>query len=256
VTVTAKEIKAGFSIGLPTISMGMVTIQNISLAASVVVPFVGAPALATFSFASQEHQFLVTVSMFGGGGYVSLVLGLTKVQKVACDIEFAGNFGLDIGIASGGITVTAGISYLYQAGQGVTLTGFVRMHGELDVLGMISISVDLDLELSYHTDGSSSYVVGTASLSVAVHIIFFTVTVGFTVHKQFAGSSNNTTQSAHVLGFVPVAGAARTGPEFPSLESAPHTVGPGAPDPVTPTTFESLINTATTWNEYCSAFAA
>lgn len=268
VTTTPTEIDAGFSIGLPSTDIGMVSLDNLGLSAKVSVPFLGSPALATFSFASQEHKFLVSVSMFGGGGYVTLVLGLSSVQQVSAEIDFCGNFSLDVGIASGGLSLTAGLSYLYQHGQGVTLTGFVKMQGGLEVLGIISISAELDLSLTYFTDGTNNYVAGTASMSCSVHVIFFTITVGFSVHKQFAGSSNPSTPSVvrgHGGGLDPMIVAV---PEEGARRRERTPVGAGArrahpddnplppPNGVTPATFTDLIPDQPTWNLYCASFAA
>jgi len=242
VAVTDGGINAAMSMGLPSISMGMVSIEHLGLSAAIDVPFSGAPATATFSFASQEQHFLVTVSMFGGGGYVTLVLGLTSVQRVSVQIEFAGNFSLDIGVASGGITLTAGINYLYDAVNGVTLTGFVKLHGELDVLGIISISIELDLELQYHSDANGSSVIGTATLEISVHVIFFSVGVSVSVTKQFAGSSSHG-EGSH---------ARRLAGRHDHAAVWPPAVPAGD---VVPATFDDLVADLATWSTYCSAFA-
>ena len=243
VSVTPTEVKAGFSISLPDISIGMVDLSNLGMSASVEIPFLGAPALATFSFASKEKHFLVTVSMFGGGGFITLVLGLQAVQQVSACIEFAGNFSLDLYIASGGITLTAGIYYNYDANSGVTLTGYVKLVGELEVLGIISITVTLDLELTYHEQNGASYVAGTATLSASIHIIFFTITIPITIHKQFTGSSSNTQNPSLARMRAAAAGKAHDIPEPPPALAAPST-------------FEDLIPDQPTWQTYCSAFAA
>ena len=236
VSVTPTEIKAGFSFTLPTIEVGVVSISNFGLSTSLEIPFLNAPALATFSFASQAHQFLVTVDMFGGGGYVTLVLGLTSVQTVSISIQFEGNFALDIYVASGSLSVAAGVSYLYQKGKGVTLVGFVHITGEVEVLGIISVTAELDMELTFVEGPTSSSISGTASLTISVHIIFFTVSVGFTITKQFSGSTNN--------GVMQQAGMRSLGR------------GTKGDDSVTSPTFASIIPDQATWSTYCSSFAA
>jgi hypothetical protein len=253
VTVTPTQISAGFSISLPDIGIGIVDISNLGMSASVVVPFLGAPALATFSFASQEKQFLVTVSMFGGSGFITLVLGLQSVQQISASIEFAGNFSLDLYVASGGITLTAGIYYNYSApGQpmeGVTLSGFVKLVGSLEVLGIISVTVELDLSLTYYNDPTTNtnYVEGTATLSASIHIIFFTITIPITIHKQFTGSSGSSSAS-------PMEKMMASVPKALGEKHAPHILPHQDPVPVDTVGFAGLITDANTWASYCDAF--
>jgi hypothetical protein len=256
VQVLPTQIKAGFSIGLPDIAIGVVSLSNLGISASVVVPFLGDPTLATFSFASKQKQFLVTVCMFGGGGYITLVLGLDSVQQVSASIEFAGNFSLDIGIASGGITLTAGIYYNYTAGQGVTLAGFVKLVGSLDVLGIISITITLDLSLTYHEENGQSSVAGTAELSASVHVLFFTVTIGVEIHKQFSGSQTNKDASMAAMKRMAASIAPPREKVRPKARPAAEATLAAANLTSTGITFSDLMQDTRDWGDYCSAFAS
>ena len=71
--------------------------------------------------------------------------------------------------------------------RGGGFTGFVRLTGEVEVLGIISVSAELDLSLSYVSNPSGQYVQGTATLKVSISICFFSITVPITVTKSFAG---------------------------------------------------------------------
>jgi hypothetical protein len=256
VNVLPTEIKAGFSISLPDISIGIVDLSGLAMSASVEVPFLGAPALATFSFASKEHQFLVTVSMFGGGGYITLVLGLHAVQQVTASVEFAGSFGLDLYVASGSITLTAGIYYEYDATTGVQLTGFVKLVGTIQVLGIISVTVELDLTLTYQAlPSGQNYVSGTATLSLSIHVIFFTISIPITIHKQFSGSGTAPPAAPAIERYIPVQGKAGAVEERPALGALPDNNPQGPPTVIPTTTFATLVTEAGTWATYCSAFA-
>lgn len=251
VSIRPTGINAGFSISLPDLSLGMVDLSGLALSAAVDVPFLGAPATATFSFASKEHPFTVSVSMFGGSGYITLVLGLQQVQQVTASVQFGGNFELDIYVASGGISVTAGIFYQYTAANGLQLTGFVKMQGSLEVLGIVSISCELDLSLTYQVDNAgNSYVSGQAQLTASIHILFFTISIGVTIHKQFSGSGS--APPAQDPGIVRPRNAHALPPEPAPVASASGSYT----DPVTPPTFASFITSADEWASYCAAFAA
>jgi hypothetical protein len=278
ISVTPTEITGGFSLSLPSIAFGIIDISNLGMSASIQIPFLGGPALSSFSFASQSQQFLVTVCMFGGGGFITLVLGLQSVQQVSASIEFAGNFTLDIGIASGGISLTAGVYYNYSASganAGVTLTGFVKLSGGVEVLGLVGISVELDLSLTYHEENNSSYIDGTATMSASVHVIFFSITVPITVHKQFTGSPTNDppatsasmSQAASPMELMMASAhpervtASGINAKIKSKETVRaagplHAAPPLNPSLAGPVHFADLITDLPTWEIYCGAFAS
>ena len=96
---------------------------------------------------------------------------------------------LNFGVASGSISIFAGITASYDATGGFTLTAFVRMHGHLQVLGLISISLDLTLALTY--DGCK--LSGSVELKVEVEILFFSKTVKIRFERTFVGSNGDPT---------------------------------------------------------------
>jgi hypothetical protein len=74
-----------------------------------------------------------------------------------------------------------------------TLAGYLRMGGELSVLGIISISLEFMLSFSYDSDGKAS---GRATLTVEVKVLFFSKSVAISVEKRsvtlvdFAGAGD------------------------------------------------------------------
>jgi hypothetical protein len=103
-------------------------------------------------------------------------------------LEFGGEFAFDIGVASGGVHAMAGIYFQLGTNQTV-LTGFVDIGGEVSVLGIISISIDLNLSLSYVAQGGRKTVQGRATLTVSVHVLFFSASVQLSVEKSFDAGS-------------------------------------------------------------------
>src|SRR5207237_148828 len=65
--VDTTGIRAGFTLAVPNVAVGMFSLENIKVSADLVVPFFSdGPAQAlTFSFAfcDRDHPFLVTVAM-------------------------------------------------------------------------------------------------------------------------------------------------------------------------------------------------
>ena len=227
IEVLPTQISVGTSVELPTLSMGMFSLEHLGISLKLALPFTGAPAVATFSFASHEKPFIVTVSMFGGGGYVALGVGLSQVQSVACDFDIAATLALDVGVASGSISAKAGFGLVYDVGAGTTLTGFLHLNGSLEFLGVVSLSVELDLELSYQVE--AKILAGTASLEVDIEVAFFSVSVGFTLHREMSVGGG-------------VGGNAVS-----------HALGGG--DAGRKITMGDLVTNADEWAAYCAAFA-
>ena len=190
IQVTPKALRVTYTLGLPAITAGAFSLQNIALMAGVDLPWLDGKPGFEFAFASRSKPFLVTVEIFGGGGFVHLLIDADGVQMVEASIEFGGNFAFDVGVASGGVHAMAGV-YIQLATQSTTLTGFVDIGGEVSVLGIISISLDLNLSLSWIENPQGKFIDGKATMSISVHIIFFSISVSVTVERKFQAGSGD-----------------------------------------------------------------
>jgi len=123
--------------------------------------------------------------MFGGGGFFSLVLEPNGIKLVEGSLEFGGSFAMNLGVASGGMALMAGIYFRYEE-NAVAISGYVRCTGELDVLGLISISAEFYLELNY--EELENKVWGQASLTVKIKLLFFSTKVTLHVEREFGAS--------------------------------------------------------------------
>jgi len=144
-----------YKLGLPSISVGVLSIQNLSLFFSLKIPFISEPVTLRFGFCERHDPFRLTVYVFGGGGFFALELTPAGVTLLEAAFEF----------------------------------GF-RMWGELRVLGIISISAVLYMSLTWQSNGK---VYGQASLVVEVNVLFFSTSVSIKVERQFKGSSGDPT---------------------------------------------------------------
>ncbi|MEU0009213.1 hypothetical protein ABZ079_34470 [Streptomyces sp. NPDC006314] len=195
VDVDSSGVRAGYKFALPSIVIGVFTLSNVSLAAELVIPFSDAPVSFRFSVAEREHPFNATVSLFGGGGYFSMQVDTEGVRQVEGAIEFGGAAALDIGVASGGVSIMAGIRFtlatVKEGGKetdNVSLSGYLRCHGFLCVLGIVTVSVDFYLELTYEKHGRQSVVRGKGTLTVSVRIAFFSKSVTLELERSFSGA--------------------------------------------------------------------
>lgn len=190
ITPTPTELDVSYTIGLPPISCGIFSLQNIAIMTGLDLPYLDGKPGVEFGFATRSSPFLVTVEIFGGGGFVHLLLDTDGIKMVEGAIEFGGNFSFDIGVASGGVHAMAGV-YFQLKGKDSDLTGFVDIGGEVSVLGIISISMDLNLSLSWQHSPSGNVIEGRATLSVSVHVLFFSASVSISVERSFSAGGGD-----------------------------------------------------------------
>jgi hypothetical protein len=194
VDVTPAGVTIGSTLSIPTIGMGVVTIQNIAFNAGINLPFTGEAARLRFAFCKREHPFILTVYGLGGGGFFSLHLGLDGVELLEASLEFGASVALNIGVASGEVHIMAGIYYKWDPTKGALLEGYLRLGGELEVLGIISVSVEFYMALAFSSEGGDDKVWGEASLTVQIRIAFFRKSVVLKVRREFVDPNRITFQ--------------------------------------------------------------
>ena len=216
-SVTPSGIAASYSLTLPALGVGVFALKNASLGAGFNLPFDATPASVRFNFSERQHPFSLTVSLLGGGGFFAIGISSRGVQEIEAAIEFGAEIAINLGVASGGVEIKAGVYFHWlekvpDKGS-VELTGYVRLHGELSVLGLISASLTFNLQLGFLKAGGTTTVWGEATLTIEVEVLFISFDVSVTCRKEFDGPDAD--------------------PKF--IEQVPD---------------------IETWDEYCGAFAA
>jgi hypothetical protein len=187
VDVAPDGVTAGFDLAVPNVAIGVFSLENIALGADARVPFLGDALTVGFAFCSKEAPFRLTVMMVGGGGWVALRASPKGLVLLEVGLEAAASLSVDLGVASGSVSVAVGV-YLRLEGDKGSLTGYFRIRGEVEVLGIVSASITLELSLRY--DFPTGKLVGRASLQVEVDVLFFSASVSITVERRLAGSSS------------------------------------------------------------------
>ena len=198
VDVSPSGVKAGFDLALPNVAVGVFSLENISLGADVAVPFLGDAVTVGFHFCTREKPFRLTVLCVGGGGFVGLRISPKGIVLLEMSLEACAQLAIDLGVASGSVSISVGV-YLRLEGDDGSLTGYFRIRGEVDVLGLISASITLELSLKY--EFSSGKLVGRASIEVEVEVLFFSFSVTVSCERRLAGSNNDPT-FAELLGIA------------------------------------------------------
>lgn len=187
--VTPAGIKSSFSLALPDVAVGVFSLENVALGAGFAIPFVGGALTVSFNFCKREEPFLLTVSLFGGGGFFGLSIDPNGVQMLEAALEFGANCAINLGVAQGGVHVMAGIYFKIESGKGCTLTGYFRLGGNMSVLGLISASIELNLSFTY--EEATGKAVGRATLTVEIDIFMFSISVEVSCERKFAGNAND-----------------------------------------------------------------
>ena len=196
--INASRVKAGFSITLPPVAVGVFALKDVTLGAFIELPFLDGRPLFDFSFSSREHPFNLTVAFLGGGGFFHLQIDTEGIKLLEAALEFGASASIDLGVASGSVHIMAGIYFSMQRREidgvevdAATLEGYLRLGGELSVLGLISVSLEFYLSFRYESAKNAAF--GRATLTVKVEVLFFSTSVEVTVEKRFGGSSGDPT---------------------------------------------------------------
>lgn len=190
VDVGVEGVTAGFDLALPNVAVGVFSLENIVLGADARVPFLGDAMTVGFRFCSKDAPFRLTVSAVGGGGWLGLRASPKGLVLLELGLEAAAALSVDLGVASGSVSVAVGVYLRLEAANGV-LTAYFRIRGEVDVLGLISASITLELSLTY--EFPTGKLVGRASLVVEVEVLFFSASVEIVVERRLAGSKGDPT---------------------------------------------------------------
>jgi hypothetical protein len=198
--VTSSGISAGFTLQIPNVAVGMFSLENMAITAELDMPLVTSGSTTSgltfsFSFCDADHPFIVTVSMLGGGGYFVVKFSPTGFMYLQASISVGAQLALNLlDIAQGSVSIMAGITFTIDDSSGtqdVSLTAFLRLQGELDILSVITISVTLSVSMTY--DSTNKMIVAEAEIKVDVSIVFFSVHVDLPFRKEFHSCNNDPT---------------------------------------------------------------
>ncbi|NUU18537.1 hypothetical protein HP550_14875 [Cellulomonas humilata] len=190
VDVAPDGVTAGFDLTLPNVSVGVFSLENIALGADARIPFLGDAMTVGFHFCSKDAPFRLTVMCVGGGGWLALRAAPKGLVLLELGLEACASLSVDLGVASGSVSIAVGVYLRLEADKGL-FTAYFRIRGEVDVLGLISASITLELSLTYHFQ--TGKLIGRASLVVEIEILFFSASVEISVERKLAGSKGDPT---------------------------------------------------------------
>ena len=185
--VSPQGITAGYSLPIPTIGVGVFSLENIRLSAALTLPFLPPdPLRFRFNFAERQHPFNITVSLLGGGGFFGIAVGPDGVEMIEAAIEVGANASINVVVASGNVHMMAGVYLKYNdTDKKSELTGYVRAGGSLSVLGLVTVTVEFYLGFTYFGGGGQCKIAGEATISIEIDLTLFSKTVHATLRREF-----------------------------------------------------------------------
>jgi WD40 repeat protein len=173
--VRPSGVAVRYSLPLPPITAGAFVMRNMALSAGIDIPFTGAPFRVALGFASRANPFQLSVMMFGGGGYVEISLDRDGLELFEASLEFGAFVAVDFVVASGEVHALGGVRFTLDRAGTVTLSGYLRIGGCIEVLGLISVSVELCLTMTYNSDRNA--LVGRATLVIEIDLTLWSESV-------------------------------------------------------------------------------
>jgi hypothetical protein len=129
--------------------------------------------------------------MFGGGGYFGVKVSAAKgIDRLAASLEFGASMSVNLGVAKGSICAMGGVYFRLENGD-AHLSAYLRLHGGVEVLSILSITVDLMLALEYEPE--TNRLIGKARISVRVKLLFLCKTVSVEFEQTLAGGNSDPT---------------------------------------------------------------
>jgi hypothetical protein len=189
VRVSASEIIVSYQLRIPDAPAGVFVMRNIAVRTEVHVPFAEDPVRVIVGFASREQPFGLTVSGFGGGGYVALEIAGDTVSKLELSLEFGAMVALNFVIAKAEVHALGGVRFVSAATAGSVLEAYIRIGGSVQLLGLVTISVELRVTLRF-SSSPTPRLAGEASIVIELDLTLFseTVTVSSGTYEFIGGS--------------------------------------------------------------------
>jgi hypothetical protein len=184
--IRADGIEAGYRFAVPVITFGAFNLIMLRIGVALDLPFTGDPVSFRFNLSDRARPFMLSYGIFGGGGFLGLAINAKQHITIDGALEFGLVGAISIGFANGVGYVTAGIYFKFSH-PNAEICGFNRVSGEVDILGLITVCLDVYISLCYRpSDGS---VFGWAEITIKIKYFFFKLKVRLRAERRFAGSS-------------------------------------------------------------------
>jgi hypothetical protein len=161
-------ISAAYSLAIPSVGSGAFSLSNVAASLAVDVPFGAGEVTVSLGFASRDNPFNLSVLALGGGGYIDVELGGTGISRFEASLDFGATLSVDFLVVSAEVHALGGVHFVKT--DAIMVDAFLRIGGSVDLLGLVSVSIEMVIVLGY--DGASNRLAGRATITVEVGIAF------------------------------------------------------------------------------------
>ncbi|MFI9587037.1 hypothetical protein ACIHCQ_35655 [Streptomyces sp. NPDC052236] len=188
-SVSTSGVTVGYEVGIPKAAAGMFVLQNVTGRVQVTVPFVEKPVTVALGFASREHPFALAVSAFGGGGYADIEMAGTNEPRMEISLEFGAMLAIDFVVARAEVHALGGVRFQHYPDGHVELEAFIRIGGSVQLLGLITVSVELRVSLTYLDDPPRLFGRATVVIELDLTLYSETATIDSGTFELIGGSA-------------------------------------------------------------------
>ena len=217
-------IEAGYGINLGVIGVGYLSFSNIVLNAAVRLPFDGREATFVVSIGRSDAPFLISSTVFGGGGYLGLIADTRKFVGFEASFDFGGVLAFGFGPLTGIGRITMGVYVRLEGGY--STMGATFFVGGAAHIACFAVSTSLMVRLTQARGGAMQ---GTATFEFSFSLGFKDITFTVVVQKN-AGQTMGSGQQTAALegGRTMFAALNRPTKTDASLSATPAHAAPGA----------------------------
>lgn len=169
-------LEAGYGVNLGCFGVGALSFSNVTLNAAARLPFSDSEAEFVVSIGRSDAPFLISSTIFGGGGYLALIANAKGFIGLECSFDYGGVATLGFGPLSGTLQITFGVYLRAQRGSqpevGVNFMARGAVH-----IACFGFSTSLMVRLTYRGGQMQGVATYTFSFSLGFDDIEFRVDV-------------------------------------------------------------------------------
>lgn len=226
------------SINLPDISLGVAEIKNFAINLGLDLPLGDGPGELSVGIGKKSSPLDIDVMMFGATFWLDIDLGFSGLETPTTTTSMGVSvywemLDFDIVVVKISFALRLSADWKLSGGE-VVFTGAVSLEGEIEVLGVISVSASLVCSLRYESADEEMVLRGTVHYCVDSFlgkVTSGTVPIGRTTIELGDGQGADTAGLRRAVTAAPLTGAAGGAASFADRYAAP------------------------VWADYCDAFA-
>jgi hypothetical protein len=179
------SVNIGYTLPIPDIKTPGFNFFNLTLNFDFWLHFNKKPMQLGFSLARQDNKFGVSVGIYAGFGFFSLIAeprnGITEIEV---GLEFGGYYGLTIGPLRGEVKLVVGLYYKKTRSE-VIIEGYFLCEGRVQLW---FIMINARFYMGVRSQGN--YVEGRCTVSYEIRLgCFFKLSFQASYYKKIAGAS-------------------------------------------------------------------